>query len=149
MSKPDILAELKSLKLHGMAQGYAELIEHGGLAILDDSHWMIEPPNMALGGIDPNAKTGTGRFAPLMSTVTNGGITRVGISLTMRCVTTGIAPKAPRAWRGTMQSTQPRRLGIALSAPFQVMQTEMATDWLDSVAIVKKRGAEGRPSFLA
>jgi len=42
MSKPDILADLKSLKLHGMAFGYAELIEHGGRATLDASHWLIE-----------------------------------------------------------------------------------------------------------
>ena len=42
MSKPDILADLKNLKLHGMALGYAELIEHGGRATLDASHWLIE-----------------------------------------------------------------------------------------------------------
>jgi DNA replication protein DnaC len=42
MSKPDILAELKDLKLHGMAQAYAELIDNGGRATLDSSHWLIE-----------------------------------------------------------------------------------------------------------
>jgi DNA replication protein DnaC len=42
MAKPDILAELKHLKLHGMAQGYAELIQENGTAALDASHWLIE-----------------------------------------------------------------------------------------------------------
>jgi len=42
MSKPDILAELKRLKLHGMAQAYAELIQNGGGLKLDSSHWLIE-----------------------------------------------------------------------------------------------------------
>ena len=41
MAKPDLLAELKQLKLHGMAQGYAELIQENGSA-LDGSHWLIE-----------------------------------------------------------------------------------------------------------
>jgi DNA replication protein DnaC len=41
MDKPDLLAELKQLKLHGMAQGYAELIQDNDSA-LDASHWLIE-----------------------------------------------------------------------------------------------------------
>jgi DNA replication protein DnaC len=42
MSRSDILAELKGLKLHGMAQAYAELIQSGNLAPGDASHWLIE-----------------------------------------------------------------------------------------------------------
>jgi DNA replication protein DnaC len=42
MSKPDVLAELKQLKLHGMTQAYAELIHSGGLAQGDSAHWLIE-----------------------------------------------------------------------------------------------------------
>ena len=42
MSEPDILIELTCLKLHGMAQSYAELIQNGGRATLDSSHWLIE-----------------------------------------------------------------------------------------------------------
>ena len=42
MTKPDLLTELKQLKLHGMAQGYAELIQENGTAALDASHWLIE-----------------------------------------------------------------------------------------------------------
>jgi len=42
MAKPDLLTELKQLKLHGMAQGYAELIQENGTAALDASHWLIE-----------------------------------------------------------------------------------------------------------
>ena len=42
MSKPDLLVELKDLKLHGMVQAYAELIQNGGTAALDSSRWLIE-----------------------------------------------------------------------------------------------------------
>ena len=42
MSKPDLLVELKDLKLHGMVQAYAELIQNGGNATLDSSRWLIE-----------------------------------------------------------------------------------------------------------
>jgi DNA replication protein DnaC len=42
MSKPNILSELKDLKLHGMTQAYAELIQDGSLAQGDTSHWLIE-----------------------------------------------------------------------------------------------------------
>jgi DNA replication protein DnaC len=42
MSKPDMLAELKQLKLHGMTQAYAELIHSGSLAPGDAAHWLIE-----------------------------------------------------------------------------------------------------------
>jgi DNA replication protein DnaC len=42
MSKPDVLTELKDLKLHGMVQCYAEMIATGGLAPGDASHWLIE-----------------------------------------------------------------------------------------------------------
>ena len=42
MSKPDILTELKDLKLHGMVQCYAEMIAAGGLSPGDASHWLIE-----------------------------------------------------------------------------------------------------------
>jgi DNA replication protein DnaC len=42
MSKPDTLAELKSLKLYGMTQAYAELIQDGSLAQGDAAHWLIE-----------------------------------------------------------------------------------------------------------
>ena len=42
MSRPDLLAELKALKLHGMAQAYAELIQSGSLAPGDASHWLVE-----------------------------------------------------------------------------------------------------------
>ena len=42
MSKPDMLVELKDLKLHGMVQAYAELIQNGGTATLDSSRWLIE-----------------------------------------------------------------------------------------------------------
>lgn len=37
----DIAAELKALRLHGMAHGYAELLENGGAAIAG-SQWLIE-----------------------------------------------------------------------------------------------------------
>jgi DNA replication protein DnaC len=42
MSKPNILSELKDLKLHGMTQAYAELIQDGSLAQGDTAHWLIE-----------------------------------------------------------------------------------------------------------
>ena len=38
----EVITELKALKLHGMAQSYAELLEHGGIAALQSSHWLIE-----------------------------------------------------------------------------------------------------------
>src|SRR5487761_1742546 len=38
----DVIADLKALKLHGMAQAYAELLEQGGSAALQASHWLIE-----------------------------------------------------------------------------------------------------------
>jgi DNA replication protein DnaC len=42
MSKLELLTELKHLKLHGMTQAYAELIQDGSLAQGDASHWLIE-----------------------------------------------------------------------------------------------------------
>jgi DNA replication protein DnaC len=38
----DVIADLKALKLHGMAQAYAELLEQGGSAALQAAHWLIE-----------------------------------------------------------------------------------------------------------
>ena len=37
----DIVADLKALRLHGMASGYAELVENGGAAV-SGSQWLIE-----------------------------------------------------------------------------------------------------------
>ena len=40
--KPDVLVELKSLRLHGMAGAWADLVEHGGNAGIESSRWLIE-----------------------------------------------------------------------------------------------------------
>lgn len=42
MADLDIVAELKALRLHGMADGYAELIAHGGKSTIASSQWLIE-----------------------------------------------------------------------------------------------------------
>ena len=42
MPRPDTLAELKDLKLHGMAQAYAELLQEGDTAAMQTSHWLID-----------------------------------------------------------------------------------------------------------
>ena len=39
---PEVITDLKALKLHGMAQAYGELLEPGGSAALQASHWLIE-----------------------------------------------------------------------------------------------------------
>ena len=38
----EVITDLKALKLHGMAQAYGELLEQGGTAALQSSHWLIE-----------------------------------------------------------------------------------------------------------
>jgi DNA replication protein DnaC len=38
----EVISELKAFKLYGMAQSYAELLEHGGTAAMQTSHWLIE-----------------------------------------------------------------------------------------------------------
>ena len=38
----DIAAQLKALKLHGMAAGYGDLVEQGGSASLQISEWLIK-----------------------------------------------------------------------------------------------------------
>ena len=38
----ELVAELKELRLHGMALAWAELLEQGGNAALDSSRWLIE-----------------------------------------------------------------------------------------------------------
>ena len=40
--KPDVLVELKALRLHGMAGAWADLIEQGGNSGIDSSRWLIE-----------------------------------------------------------------------------------------------------------
>ena len=40
--KPDVLVELKALRLHGMAGAWADLVEQGGDAGIDASRWLIE-----------------------------------------------------------------------------------------------------------
>jgi DNA replication protein DnaC len=40
--KPDVLVELKSLRLHGMAGAWADLVENGGNAGIESSRWLIE-----------------------------------------------------------------------------------------------------------
>ena len=40
--KPDVLVELKSLRLHGMAGAWADLIEQGGNAGIESSRWLLE-----------------------------------------------------------------------------------------------------------
>ena len=42
MSRPDIAAELKALRLHGMEQAWEELQQPGQSAVLDASRWLIE-----------------------------------------------------------------------------------------------------------
>ncbi|MGH8561187.1 MAG: IS21-like element helper ATPase IstB [Nevskiales bacterium] len=38
----DLIAQLKTLRLYGMASGYAELLENGGDATISSSQWLIE-----------------------------------------------------------------------------------------------------------
>jgi DNA replication protein DnaC len=38
----DLIAELKALRLYGMAGGYAELLENGGESTITSSRWLIE-----------------------------------------------------------------------------------------------------------
>ena len=38
----DVVAELKQLRLHGMAGAFADLLEQGSSAGLDASRWLIE-----------------------------------------------------------------------------------------------------------
>ena len=40
--KPDVLVELKALRLHGMAGAWADLIEQGGHSGIESSRWLIE-----------------------------------------------------------------------------------------------------------
>jgi len=40
--KPDVLVELKALRLHGMAGAWADLVEKGGNAGIESSRWLIE-----------------------------------------------------------------------------------------------------------
>ena len=40
--KPDVLVELKALRLHGMAGAWADLVEQGGNAGIENSRWLIE-----------------------------------------------------------------------------------------------------------
>ena len=40
--KPDVLVELKTLRLHGMAGAWADLVEQGGNAGIESSRWLIE-----------------------------------------------------------------------------------------------------------
>jgi len=40
--KPDVLVELKALRLHGMAGAWADLIEQGGNSGIETSRWLIE-----------------------------------------------------------------------------------------------------------
>jgi IstB-like ATP binding protein len=40
--KPDALVELKTLRLHGMAGAWADLVEKGGNAGIETSRWLIE-----------------------------------------------------------------------------------------------------------
>lgn len=42
MSETDLIAELKALRLYGMASGYAELIENGGEATISSAQWLIK-----------------------------------------------------------------------------------------------------------
>lgn len=39
---PDVLVELKSLRLHGMAGAWADLVEQGGNAGIESSRWLLE-----------------------------------------------------------------------------------------------------------
>jgi len=38
----DLINQLKALRLHGMASGYAELLENGGEATISSSQWLLE-----------------------------------------------------------------------------------------------------------
>ena len=38
----EIISQLKTLKLHGMADSYAELLQQGGNASMDMSAWLIQ-----------------------------------------------------------------------------------------------------------
>lgn len=38
----DLITQLKALRLHGMASGYAELLENGGEATIGSSQWLLE-----------------------------------------------------------------------------------------------------------
>jgi DNA replication protein DnaC len=40
--KPDVLVELKALRLHGMAGAWTDLLEQGGNAGIESSRWLIE-----------------------------------------------------------------------------------------------------------
>ena len=40
--KPDVLVELKALRLHGMAGAWIDLVEQGGNAGIETSRWLIE-----------------------------------------------------------------------------------------------------------
>ena len=40
--KPDVLVELKALRLHGMAAAWSDLVEQGGNAGIESSRWLIE-----------------------------------------------------------------------------------------------------------
>ena len=40
--KPDVLVELKALRLHGMAGAWSDLVEQGGNAGIESSRWLIE-----------------------------------------------------------------------------------------------------------
>ena len=40
--KPDVLVELKALRLHGMAGAWADLIEQGGNTGIESSRWLLE-----------------------------------------------------------------------------------------------------------
>jgi len=40
--KPDVLVELKALRLHGMAGEWADLIDQGGNSGIESSRWLIE-----------------------------------------------------------------------------------------------------------
>lgn len=42
MTETDLIDELKSLRLYGMANGYAELLENGGGTTIESSKWLIE-----------------------------------------------------------------------------------------------------------
>ena len=39
---PDLMVELKALRLHGMAGAWADLVEQGGDTALEASHWLVE-----------------------------------------------------------------------------------------------------------
>jgi len=39
----DLIAELKQLRLHGMATAWSELLDQGGSAGTDSARWLLEP----------------------------------------------------------------------------------------------------------